>query len=422
MSDTPEIPAPPGSAGGEGEVLPGAPAQPSKTRAERREQAAVDVLRTFVRDQHLYKFGAVPPRAEEVDIQLKLKVRPSNDWALQFDPPLADQLAAQLEDAQAGWDVYRKGRVYCFRCESSECEHARPDSPHAVFRGYAPNGLPEWSDLAQVLLAVRDSRVDRLYEAKAGPVALMQLGGELKERQLSSFGKSSKTYAVLGQVVAGYFSLNAPEENSGEVAVTLQAVEMRTERGALCLKLNVLARIPGGEDIGNLLGGGWQPGLHRALEVAARQLGGIEQGAAAARAEGDGERARVQLRRVPSVLRELAESIERAGRQQGRRTRHAEVRRKEQRPVHKAVEDARAAAASMIFCDEKAGTMIVCGPQGRAHAFAPDGRHVTSFILRPGAVAFRLRTQRWRPVTPDESARFHEQVETFIPKKAPPSD
>jgi len=76
----------------------------------------------------------------------------------------------------------------------------------------------------------------------------------------------------------------------------------------------------------------------------------------------------------------------------------------------------------MIFCDEKAGTMIVCGPQGRAHAFAPDGRHVTSFILRPGAVAFRLRTQRWRPVTPDESARFHEQVETFIPKKAPPSD
>lgn len=402
---------------------PEATAAPQKNRAQRREQAAADVLRTFVRDQHVYRFGAVPPRAEEVDIHLHLKVRPREDWALRFEPSLGDQLASQLEDAQAGWDVYRKGRIYCFRCESSECDHAVPDSPLAVFRGYAPNGVPEWSELAQVLIAARDSRVDRLYDFRGGPVALVQLGSELKDKQLSSFGKSSKTYAVLGQVVAGYFPLQPREENPDKMAVTIQAVEVRGSHGALCLKLNALARkVPGEDEIGDLLGNGWQPGLHRAMEVASRQLSELEQRAVAARKGGDAEGARAQLRRIPSVLRGLAESIERAGRQQGRRTMHVETRRKEQRPVHKALEDARAVACDMIYFDEKAHTVVVCGPQGRAHAFAPDGRHVTSFVLRPGAVDFRLRTRRWRSVTTDEAVRFKEQIENFIPKRSGTKD
>lgn len=407
MNPNSEKPEPPPT----GDATPPAPKIP---RSARREQAARDALRTFIRDMHEERFGAVAPRSGELDLVLRLKAKPESDWELQFDPPLGEQLDAQIEDAQAEWNAYRKGHVYCFRCDSSECDHSLPPSPLAVFGGYAPNGLPEWVDFAQVLIAAKDDRVDRLFADSPDLLARVQLGHDLKVRQLGSFGRASKTYAILGQVVAGYFLLKVTGEAAERLAVTLQVVEVRGEKGALSLCLNAVSGVPGAADLAELLASGWQPGLYRAHESACHEIKGIEERVRASRAQGDAEKARETLREIPGVLRRLAESIERDYRQGARRTRHVETRRG-QRPVHKALEDALAAEPQRFFHDEKAGTAIACGPQGRAHVFNADGRHVTSFALQPKAIDFRLRTRRWRMMTPAEAKEFKEKVRRFIP-------
>ena len=363
---------------------------------------------------HEDRFGAVPPGPGELELVLRLKAKPENDWELSFDPPLGEQLDAQIAEAQAGRNVYRRGRVHCFRCDSPECEHALPPSPVSVFQGYAPNGLPEWGDLAQALVAARDERVDRLYAEPPEILARVQLGHDLKMRQLSSFGRGSRTYAILGQVVAGYFLQKSGAGATERIAITVQAVEVRRDQGILGVCLNAIARTPGGEGVDELLGSGWQPGLYRALATAERDLEALERRIQASRARGDAEGAREGLRAVPAVLRRLAESIERGHRQGVRRTRHVESRRGE-RPVHKAIEDALAAEPQRFFHDEKTGTAIAYGPQGRAHVFNADGRHVTSFTLGPKAVDFRLRTRRWRMMAPGEAEELRERIARYIP-------
>ena len=39
---------------------------PRKSRSERREQAAGDAIRTFLRDMHMDRFGAAPPKQGEI--------------------------------------------------------------------------------------------------------------------------------------------------------------------------------------------------------------------------------------------------------------------------------------------------------------------------------------------------------------------
>jgi hypothetical protein len=184
------------------------PAEPPRlSRAARREKAAADALRALIRDLHLDRFGAVLPAGGDVPLTIRLTARPQQAWELAFDPPLSDQIGRQVEEAQAGRAVFRSGRVYCFRCESTDCEHARPPSALTVFKGYSATGLAEWQDLHQAFIEARDERVDRLFDERAQVLTLVQLGHDLRLRQLSSFGRSSKTYAILGQVVAGYFLL-----------------------------------------------------------------------------------------------------------------------------------------------------------------------------------------------------------------------
>lgn len=407
MEPEPESPKP-----AEAETAPAAaeaspvPAAPKRTRSARREQAAADVLRTFVRDIHEDRFGAVAPRNDEIDVTVRMKVKRGEAWELRFEPSLAEQLISQIEDAQARWQVYQPGHVYCFRCDSTDCEHALPPTPLTVFDGYEANGVPQWSELAQVLIAARDERVDRLFGKPAAVVARIQFGRDLKEKQLPSFGRSSRTYAILGQVVAGYFA--PPASDLARLAVTFQAVEVRGEHGSIHLHLNMISRLPGNESLSDLLASGWQPGLLRARDTAAAALAEIEMRTRGARDRGQPEEAHVAMRQVPSVLHRLADSLERTRRQETRRTHHVEQRRHEQRPVHKAMEDCREAAPESFFFDEKTGATVVCGPQGRAHAFNAQGKHITSFVLRPEAIEFRLRTQRWRKATTEECAKLRD--------------
>lgn len=390
------------------------PPAAKKSRSERREQAACDAVRTFLRDMHMDRFGATSPTPGEIDLVLRLKAKPSEDWALRFEPSLGEQLDSRLVDAQAQWNIYRPGRVYCFRCDSSECEHSVPPSPLSVFIGYAPNGTAEWSEFAQVLIEAKDDRVDQLFAGRAGVVARLQFGHDLRDRQLSSFGRSSKTYAILGQVAAGYFPF--PSEPPQKLAITFQVVEVRGEAGEPRVRLNSIATVPG-TNLPDLLGSGWQAGVYRARETASAAVEAIEYRVVAASASGDSEAVREAMKQVPVVLRRLAESLDRSARQDSRRTRHVEERRAQQRPVHKALDDVRDSSPDKWFYDEKADTVVVCGPQGRAHAFSPNGRHVTSFSLRPESIDFRLRTQRWRPMTAAEADEIKRKIEESVPKK-----
>lgn len=372
----------------------------------RREQAALDALRTLVRDFYADQFGVQVPEQKDLELALRLRLSPGRNWAVEFTPALADQLRETMADYQAGWDVYRAGRVYCFHCDSSACEHSRPPSPLAVFRGYAANGTAEWSDLAQALLALRDDRVDRLFARPSDTLARVQLGHELRADQLSSFGRASRTYAVLGQVIAGYFARPEAGPADPRLALTFQVVETRAAGGRLRLALNIAGGGLAKEEIEDLLAAPrWEP-VARARDGAARRLERLERDAQLARAGGRAEDFQRLMRQVPALLRHLAESLERGHRQGARRTRHVEARRHEQRPVHKALDDARAAAPEAVFFDEKTRAYVVRGPQGRAHVFNAEGRHVTSFALGDDAVALRLRTHRWRPLGDAEQAAF----------------
>jgi hypothetical protein len=410
------------------ESPPGAevPAPPREaSRTDRREKAAADVLRTFIRDAHLARFGPVVHGSDSLEIQLRLIVRPADNWALAFDPPLADQVLHHLQDAQADRGAARKGRAYCFRCASSVCEHAMPPSALHVFAGYSPTGQPEWEEFAQTLIAARDERVDRLFSDRPAVLARVRLGRDLRDRQLTSFGRASKTYAILGQVAVGYFPVRLPDAARGQpperLALTFQAVETRDAAGRLSLLLNMLGLHPRDIPLEDALAGeeGWGSAVYRAREIAARDLENLERLAAQAREAGRPDEALALMKKIPGILMRLAESLERGDRQMARRTRHAETRRGEERPVHKALDDALAAKPDSLYSDERTGGIVACGPQGRAHVFNTGGRHITTFTLKPESVDYRLRTERWKRLPPEAAAAFKARILPLAEGAAP---
>jgi hypothetical protein len=379
---------------------------------ERRERAVADALRTLVRDLHEAHFGPVAPQTPGVDLTLRLRAAPSDGWALEFEPPLAGQVLSQIERLHAVLGVYRDGAVYCFKCGATTCAHAVPPSPLSVFAGFDPMGLPEWRDFAQTLIERKDERVGQLFERMPRLVAAFHAGRDLRERQLAAFGRATTTYSILGQIAAGYFLAGPAADPASRFALTFQAVETRGAGGGREVRLNMLGGpAGGGERLEGWLASDSGIGVARAREVARRAIMQVERMAEDSGGASDAALLHRAFSRVPAILRRLAESIERGGRQGGRRTRHVEQRRVEdRRPVHKAMDDLAAARADAFFRDEKEETFVVCGPQGRAHVFNTAGRHVTSFVLAPDGAAFRVRTSRWTPADAAEIEALRTEV------------
>ncbi|HMP89065.1 MAG TPA: hypothetical protein PJ991_02630 [Kiritimatiellia bacterium] len=381
------------------------------SRTDRRVRAALDVLRTTIRDIHGEHFHGAPPEGV-LDLKLSLRVTPSENWKMDFKPPLPEQLQAQLAERQAMRNAMVMGRVHCFRCDVSTCEHAEPPSPLHVFRGYDATGRPEWQEFAQQLIDDKDDRVDQLFLKPPRIVAKFQFGRELKGRQLAAFGKASLSYSVLAQVTAGYFL-----RGGGRMAVSLQVVEGRTREGDLTLRLN-----PVGHALNDALLLEWLTAdksamLFRAMQIAEQELLNIESTVINARRNGDQDIANRYMGRIPGVARRLAEALERGGRQSERRTRHVEQRRMERRPVHKALEDARGVSPENCYYDEKAKTFVVVGDRGRVHAFNADGRHVTSFMMKAASIQFRVRTGRWRAAVKEEWGEVRRNLHARSPEK-----
>jgi hypothetical protein len=346
---------------------------------------------------------------------LQFRVGTHGNWELAFDPPFDTQADGQLADAEAQVSIYRQGSVYCFRCESGGCEHAAPPDSGMVFRGYSSTGVPEWCAFVQALLDAKDERVDELYARPPAVLSCIQTGHELRYRQLASFGRGSRTYSILGQVIAGYYPLRksvSPSSDRTEerLAVTFQAVETRGTRGELQIRFNMLTGGQPPDLWEERLASDWQPTLSRAVTEVRASLANIEGRLQGMRGASDSARAmKSAFTEVPHLLRRFARSLERGGRLHVRRTHHAEERHGD-RPVHKALDDALHAQSDGLFFDERRGTFIVCGRQGRVHAFSPDGRHVTSLVMQPGSVEFRVRTRRWRALGAEESAELKSRL------------
>lgn len=377
-------------------------------RSLRREQAAADALRTLIRDLAEREFVTSDLPDRELDLQLRLRVAPTDDWALRFSPPVGQQVAEQLGDCLAERGMYREGVVHCFRCGTSGCEHVMPSSPLEVFAGYESAGLPRFHELPQAFLRARDERVQHLYGETPILAALVEPGKALKADLLSSFGRASKAYALLGQVTAGYF-VRGGSSGGGRFAVSFQFVETRTPTGQVALHVNPVCRLPGGGGLADLYAEGWGEWVLRAHRKASDLLEGM---ARRINEAGDDRHrvARATLVKVPGIMRRLAASLDRGHRQTRRRTRHAEQRRREQRPVQKAVEDAHNAGDDRLLFEDRTEAVVVAGPQFRIHLFSTTGKHMTSFIGKPDTVAHRMRSGRWRLLDSGQAAQFRKAL------------
>ncbi len=370
-----------------------------RPRLRTRARAAENVLREVSRAVHRALGGRGKPLPKTIELSLHLQPEAGDGTEI------FDQIAGAIREHAAGLEGFRRGRIYCYWCGRSDCEHAFPPRPTAVFSGYSSTGIPLWHDFVQTLIDAGDERVDRLFARPRRPIALVQSGRELKRELLHAFGRSSKTYDVLGQVVAGYFNAGRRyepgREHEQDYAVTLQIVESRTRRGRFRLDINVVRTLP--DPAADGPGADRDPALAAALRYAEGRVKEIER--KVLEASGSEARTRI-LGEIPKILRRTAAILDRTDRQSRRRTRHRDERGESRAQVHKAHEDLLAARPGEIFYDEYRRTLIVLGDRHRVHAFAPDGRHVTTFTMQRESIDRRLRTRRWRPALGEEIRRL----------------
>ncbi len=359
-------------------------------------------------------FGFRQTDARAFSVALKVVVEPGPHWTVRAEPGLEEQIRNAVRDMVSRVEVYCQGRVYCYRCDSSECAHSVPPQPTSVFGGYAPTGLPRWQELGELLLSLRHPKLDTLYEPGTRELAAAYVDEAfLKGPQLHVFGRHSRAYNILGQVAFGFVRFPASRGEAGEhhrVAFTAQAVESCRMDGSPRLDLNVLGRLWDDSPALHALEGAHRSRILDIIAEARRGIQGAAPGTSTWRGRGPGRLHPDVSARAERVLKEMARSLERLGRQAGRRTAHVEERRVENRPTSKAMEDACAVPEERLLWDEHKGTVVVLGPRNRIHVFNRDGRHVTSLTLDGEIVQGRLRRRRWRRLSGETLEQFKTAV------------
>ncbi len=360
-------------------------------------------------------YGFQSEAARRFTLELRVDIEPGQTWRLGGGQSVAEQIRRAVRDMATRLDAFQYGRVYCYRCESSGCEHSIPPRSTCVFGGYSSTGLPEWPELSQVMIELQHPNADQVFEPGFRELFISHIGAEeLKRRQLNVFGRHSKTFDILGQVVAGFFRVLPPGEGvtvTDRVAFTLQGVESRRADGSPRVDLNVLGRLEDGSPAIDGFDGPYQLRIYDIIMDARQRIANLT----------PPRRPHLPAPRQPrlrhdtifvvnDVLREVARSLQHIGRQRERRTEHAETRRIESRPAPPAVVDALAAPDDHVLFDEPKQTVVVIGPRSRVHVFSLEGRHVTSMQFEPEAIRNRLRRRRWRKLTPDEAERFNAAV------------
>ncbi len=371
-------------------------------------------LTSAARAAYADMFGSSADRARPFGLDLRVSIDPGETWRLRADPSIEDQIRVAVREMATQADAFRAGRVYCYRCDSSDCPHSQPPRPTSVFGGYSSTGLPVWPEFSQILLEGKHPRVDLLYDASQTDLVAMFMDPEmLKQRQLNVFGRQSKTYDILGQVVFGFLNMRLPGADRSareRVACTLQAVEFRWIDGTPRLGLNVLAALSDGSPALDAIQGPYQMRVADVISSARHRISSLRP---PRRTHGRGHRAATlpdTASLAEEILQGLARKLEKVGRQTGRRTAHAEAHRIKNRPTSKAWEDAFSAPQEAVLWDRHEETFVVLGARNRVHIFSRAGRHVTSLVLATEAVRSRKRRRRWLPLTDAQREQFEASI------------
>ncbi len=321
-----------------------------------------------------------------------------------------EELTRHIDDAILGHAAFRPGRVYCFFCESSDCEHAAPRTPRDVFAGFGQTGQPEWRPFLDLAIDRRLEGVDRLSEGSSRPIQLLMEKAELVGDRLEAFSRGDRAYDLRGQLTLGYFHQSNGNGCSERFAVTLQLVRSSTRSRAVRLGLNVLGRLPDGRDVRELLDGPRDLTFLDLVHDAGGRLARINQDLKRRRPK---ERIDRAAEAADKLLKDMAQGFGRRRRRRIWRTEHARERaREKERPTGMARSDLASAKPDRSFRDRRDRTFIVLGPKGRVHVFSDEGLHVTSLQLDRKSIDARIDKKRWRPLEPDEFRRVLERAET----------
>ena len=379
-----------------------------KSRSPGRQESPAELARRIVREirelsvalarEHPGALSGLPRGVLAVQVPFAIMDEEGRTPPME---PLAGRLVESMrrlldEVYEAGFAL-QKGRVYCFLCRSSSCRHSAAEDSMSVFAGYTPTGKPEWKPFTTVCLEHEDGRVDQLFDPDPLVIALVQPGTDLQGEMLESFGKNSRIYRIMAQLVMGFIPLLGER-----VAVCCQAVMVRLPGRAPRFALNVIGLDPEMvlESTGNLA-------LVKLLERADRRLAG-ECGKARllGRDRGPGFEEVAE-----QVLNKLRGGVDRLYRGKRRTTRHARERRKDaSRPAGSALTDLGRKGGPELYLDEHEGTVVALGPKGRVHVFSPGGKHVTSFKMTGDAIEQRIGRKRWKPMEPEAAREFRKMV------------
>ena len=218
-----------------------------KDRTRDLGQAVRQALHALVRERLARKPGGhlVESQLRELVLRLPLALDGRGACPDRFSRELVKSIDELLDDAVQSVAAFRPGHAYCHRCKSVECEHSRPGSPRHVFIGYAPTGTPRWEDFAQVCLERKHPQVDQLYDQPPVLVTIVQGRDTLRGQMLQAF--ENPAYELLGQLMAGFFTVNTrAEEGRGVLALTVQVAASRARNGSMRLGLNLLGRSAAG--------------------------------------------------------------------------------------------------------------------------------------------------------------------------------
>ena len=388
---------------------------PKLSRYERRELAAADALRSLIRDLYLEQYRKPAEKAQAFSMQLNIEVDPLNNWALSFAPNLQEQVRGTVGDVEAEWGMFQSGRVFDFHADTARSDKATPPSATMVFAGYDSFGGPTWCEFSQLLIDMKDPRVDKLYTSHSPALNVVQFGKELKSDQLSSYGKASKTYSLLGQVAFGFLKVARNKQQlralGEKLALTFQMVETRNSRGEFDLRINTIAGVYTADEIEDLLTMERNAWIFTARESAQRRLDDIRAKALRARKAGDQDAYNEAMKGIGGVLRTMSKSLDRGNRQDKRRTSHA-VKRKGNaaRPTNKAFEDAKDADVAMMYHDAQHDSIVILAKPNRVHAFSKQGKHITSFTIKPDSVDHRKRKDRWVAIPEADAVAFKQAI------------
>ncbi len=381
--------------------------RPSPARLGRDVVAALDALVSALAEEQGYRARfAEGGRADATsidDLVVMLAARPHGRDATdarERAEALVERLRDRVAEAIRGATAFHQGHVYCFFTDTPESPYSHPPTPTDVFAGYHPNGKPSWLGFANLCIARREPRVDRLYGESPEVIAVTQRADELTAGLLPSFGRGSLAWRLHGQVACGLVprDLDLKSRTAERIALTLQVIETRQRTAGHRLQLNMIGITP----------------LEVAEIAAASSPGSVAESfrrlirATREKVEQLGRRSAVAARRgeafdlsahVDQLLLRLRSDLLRVFRSRDHRTRHAEERHQSgERPTALALTDALGAGDGRMLRDEAKDTVVVLGPKRRVHVFSRIGRHVTSLELEPNDIARRIDLGRWRPL------------------------